>query len=104
VNDFQYGLQRPDGTHQVVNEQNPVPVTVRALPQFQDVVIERIDQLARDLTAATASGSNRTGTELIGAASAICSHLKLNRKATIWCAVGLALLQVALILAVVFVR
>lgn len=46
---FQYDVQRPDGTHQLINEHNPVPVTVAGLPVMTQDILDRIAKQGSDI-------------------------------------------------------
>lgn len=44
MTNFSYDIQRPDGTHQIISEHNPIPVTVAGLPNVSDSIVSRLDR------------------------------------------------------------
>lgn len=100
---FQIGVQRPDGTYQVICEDNPVPVTVHGLPTISDGIQATINnatakhiEAAGNDTAAIIEAERQTMVELWWASWAICGQIELTRKAIVWAAVGMGILLVTL--------
>ena len=96
---FEYGVQRPDGTYQVISEQNPVPVTIRGLPTLQDEICSTINNASAQqlkwigwLGENASSEARGHNVELWWASWAICGQIEMTRKAIIWCAAGLGAL------------
>jgi len=98
---FEYSMQRPDGTYQIVGEGNPIPVTVRGLPQFHDDVQAAINSAASRRieagdwnAAAIVEADRKVMVELWWASWAICGQIEMTRKAMVWAMVGLGALFV----------
>lgn len=101
---FEYSLQRPDGTHQTVSESNPVPVTVRGLPQLGESVSDQIAWVSQLINATMIANDDKARADAWHYVWSICGQIEKTRKAAIWLVGVMGLLQLATILAVVMAR
>lgn len=99
MTNFQYLIQRPDGTRQMVDKNNPIPVDVTGMPELPTAIARHVtDNIVKVADVL---------------APKIAIHIDLNpivetiekyAKLALWAAAGLGFLQVTLIVLLIFVR